>query len=103
MAAESNPATEPLDDYSDSTLYRWVIRSLYVAAIGLNVWILWKASADEVEVAIFKAKARTAIAKALRPFTLERDWRRAVNRMHYAAADTVEHGAPVEMGDNPDA
>lgn len=102
MTAETAAATEPLDNYADSVVYRWVIRGLYVTAIGLNVWILWKASADDTEVAIAKAKARAWCRRAARPFTTERDWRRAVNRMHYAAAETVEAGA-VTMGEDPDA
>jgi hypothetical protein len=102
VSAESAPATEPLEDYADSVVYRWVIRGLYVTAVGLNIWILYQASADDVEMAILRARARAWLEHLARPFTTERAWRRAVNRMHYAAAEAIE-GAAVPTGEDPDA
>jgi hypothetical protein len=92
----------PLEDYSDSATYRWVIRGLYVTAIGLNIWILWKASADDVELAILRNKARGLWAQVTRPATEAKIWRRSLNRMHFEVAETLEHGAAPTLGD-PDA
>lgn len=99
MPAES----APIDDYSDSAAYRWVIRGLYVTAIGLNVWILWKANAGDVETAIVKAKARAWWKKTTRPALIARDWRKALNRMHFEVAQTLEAATVAPESEPPDA
>lgn len=83
------PETAREDDVAERA-YIWTIRVLYAAAIGLNVALALHALGDDVEVRVLMAKAKGHVARALRPLAAQREWRRAVNRMHYEATTAVE-------------
>jgi hypothetical protein len=82
--------TSPLDDYSDSPTYKWVIRGLYATALAMNVYVLWEMSAQDYERELVRRKAVELWKRATRPIRLERDWRRLVGSMHWEALHIVE-------------
>ena len=92
--------TEPLENTEDSAAYRWLIRGLYATAIGLNVWLLWKANSGDTETEILKARVRAQWRRVTQPIRTERAWERARNRMHFAAIRALEE--PAELGKDPD-
>jgi hypothetical protein len=86
--------TEYQVEYGDSPVYRWTIRSLYAAAIGMNVWIMWQASRDDVEMAILRDRITRWAKRTARPITAQRDWVKSVNRMYFDASQTLESEIP---------
>jgi hypothetical protein len=92
--AEGEATTEYQVEYGDSPVYRWTIRTLYALAIGMNVYIMWQASRDDVEMAILKSKATAWVKQVTRPFTVHREWQKSLNRMHFDAVQTLEGAAP---------
>lgn len=80
-------------EYGDSPVYRWTIRTLYALAIGLNVYLLWKAAADDSEVEIWKAKARALGRRAMHPFHVEQQIQRETGPMLWEAVQIVEAAA----------
>jgi hypothetical protein len=87
-------STEYQVEYGDSPVYRWTIRGLYAAAIGMNVWIMWQASRDDVEMAILRDRVTRWAKRTARPITAQRDWTKSLNRMRFAAAQTLEESTP---------
>lgn len=77
--------TEYQVEYGDSPAYRWTIRCLYATAIGMEIWVLWKATADDVEVEIVKEKVRRWVRAKVRPLQIAQAWPMAVTRMHNQA------------------
>lgn len=80
-------------EYGDSPVYRWTIRTLYALAIGLNVYLLWQAAADDTEVDILKAKAKAWGRGALHPFHVEQQIQRETGPMLWEATQIVEAAA----------
>lgn len=78
---------------ADSRLYRWTVRTLYVVAVGLNVYLLVRASADDTEVAIAKARAAAWWREVTKPWREAERFRRAANRVQYEAAQIVEEAS----------
>lgn len=88
---------EPLEDYSDSPTYRWVIRGLYAAGLALNVYVLWDMSHDEYETAVVRERAVQLWNRCLAPIRDQREWRRKVSWLHWEAQQIVEEST----SDNP--
>lgn len=92
------PDRDATDEAEDPALYLWTIRILYAAALGLNVWMLWKASADDVELQIVRRRMGEAWKQLAAPARRAREWRKGVARMHWAALQTLEE-SNAESGD----
>lgn len=86
--------TDPLEDTEDSVVYTWTIRTLYAVALGLNIYLLWQTSKDDAELAVMRQRMTTAWAKVTKPLRTQREWNKAVGRMHWQAIEIVEEGAP---------
>jgi len=78
------------NDDDDARLYRWTIRSLYLAALVANAWLLWDQVKDtpEAQVAISKVKARAD--KIAAPLTNRQWFRRQANAVIYEAVTVLE-------------
>jgi len=72
------------------TAYKWTIRALYMVAIGLNVWLLWDAVADDAETQVLKAKWTVWKNKALAPFHLNRTVAKETGPMIWEAQRIME-------------
>jgi hypothetical protein len=81
--------TGPLEDTTDSAAYRWTIRCLYAAAIGMNIYIAWSQSRDEVEMALLRQKASALMDRCRAPFRRQQQWRKDLGRMHGQVMETL--------------
>lgn len=85
--------TEPLEETDDSAVYTWTIRVLYAAALGMNVWLLWKASQDDTDLAILRTRIANWGRRVTLPLHHRAEWKKALGRMHWEAREIVEEGA----------
>jgi hypothetical protein len=77
-------------DQGADLAYRWTVRTLYVVAIALNVWVLWDQLAEDADAKVVKAKVNAWMAKALRPFHLDRQVKREAGAVIFEAMQVVE-------------
>lgn len=91
--AEGEASTEYQVEYGDSPVYRWTIRTLYGLAIGMNVYIMWQASRDDIEMEILRRRVTAWGRRLARPITAQREWSKSLNRMRYEVSETLE-GVP---------
>lgn len=80
----------PAQPTDDDRLYRWTIRSLYIVAIGLNVWLLWDQMKDGPEAQMAKAQLVRWKDQALKPMRDRQMFRKHANRLLYEATEIVE-------------
>lgn len=62
-------------------VYTWTVRSLYAAAIALNVWLLLETLQESPEGQVILEKLRELQHRALAPVRERKAFRRAANRM----------------------
>ena len=74
---------------SADVAYRWTIRVLYTVAIALNVYMLLDTVADDAQVAQWKAQAKAAGDKLLRPFHIDRMVKRGTGPVLWEAEEIV--------------
>ena len=77
-------------DQGADLAYRWTIRTLYVVAIALNVWVLWDQLAEDPEAKVLKVKLSSWAAKALKPFHLDRQVKKETGAVLWEAQTIVE-------------
>lgn len=87
MADDPGAIADLTDPTPDETVYKWAIRALYVAAIGLNIWMLADQMKDSEEWAITRRRWDYRLA----------DWKRRAEPMlarldfrHHADAIVAE-------------
>jgi len=59
--------------------YKWTVRSLYVAAIGLNLWYMAETYKGSPEGEAMKAKAAKVFNALRHPYTEAKKFRRMAN------------------------
>ena len=70
--------------------YRWTVRALYLVAIGLNVWVLWDAVADDEDTARLKATIGTWRDRLLHPFRVDQMVKKHTGAVLWEATRIVE-------------
>ncbi len=85
-----------MDESRSEVAYRWVVRTLYVVAMGINVVYLLEHYQDTPEVQRAMGRVRRAEAWLRRPFTRIRDLRRAKTEVLLEAWNTVEEARGAE-------
>lgn len=78
------------DDDPVDRVYVWTVRTLYVTLIGLNIWIYWRSVRDDPEFAVVRSRVDRFVARCRAPFNRERDFRKAVGRMHWQALEALD-------------
>ncbi len=79
-----------MDESRSEVAYRWVVRALYVVAMGINVVYLLEHYQDTPEVQRAMGRVRKVEAWARRPFVRAREWRRGRTEVLLEAWRTVE-------------
>ena len=70
--------------------YRWTVRALYLVAIGLNVWVLWDAVAEDEDTARLKAKVTAWRDRLLDPFRVDQMVKKHTGAVLWEATRIVE-------------
>ena len=79
-----------MDEPRSETAYRWVVRTLYVVAMGINVIYLLEHYQDTPEVQRAMGRVRKVEAWPRRPFARARQMRKAQTEVLLEAWNTVE-------------
>ena len=78
------------NDDDDARLYRWTIRSLYLAALVANAWLLWDQVKDTPEAQVAIKKVRDRAERITAPLTHRQWFRRQANAVIYEAVTVLE-------------
>jgi hypothetical protein len=78
-----------VEDDTAEVVYTWTIRSLYVLAIGLNVYMLWEQMKDTPEVGEYRARWETAKARALAPLKERKRMKLETGKVIFEAMEIV--------------
>lgn len=79
-----------MEESRSEVTYRWVVRTLYVVAMGVNVIYLLEHYQDTPELQRAMGRVRRVETWLRRPFTKIRDLRRAKTEVLLEAWNTVE-------------
>jgi len=71
-------------------IYRLTIRSLYVAALVLNAWVLWDQVRDSPEGQALTARVRSFSDKVTKPVREAQLFRKQANAVVFEAVTIVE-------------
>lgn len=95
--AEQQAGTDdyPIASDADDLIYKWTIRTLYMVAIGLNIWIMWD-QLDGTEAERVRRKVTDTWHKAIAPLKEQRVFARSLNKVLYQATEIVEETASDE-------
>ena len=77
-------------DFDDERIYRRTIRTLYVAALVLNAWVLWDQVRDTPEGVAMRARLQAVSDKLTKPVRDRQRFRRHANAVIYEATTIVE-------------
>jgi hypothetical protein len=78
-----------VEDDAAETVYRWTIRSLYVLAIGLNVYMLWEQMKDTPEMGEYRARLDLAKQRALAPLRERKRMKLETGKVIFEAMEIV--------------
>ena len=71
-------------------IYKLTIRSLYVAALVLNAWVLWDQVKDTTEGQALRQRLSSATDKLTTPWRERKRFRRNANQVIFEATTIVE-------------
>jgi len=86
-----DPRTE--HDTPADTAYRWTIRTLYLAAIILNVWVLWDQTQNDTQKAVLGARLKKWGERIMHPIRVEQQIEKETGPMLWEAQTIVETAA----------
>lgn len=81
---------EEIQESSSDAVYKWTVRSLYLCAIGLNLWYLVEQYRSTPEGQVIQERTETLLEKLRRPFRERKHFRRMVNETIVEAWITVD-------------
>lgn len=79
-----------MGDEESQRLYRLTIRSLYVAALVLNAWVLWDQVRDSPEGRALVARLQTLKDRMAEPVRQRAQFRKHANQVVFEAVTIVE-------------
>lgn len=81
-------------------VYRWTVRTLYLVAIALNVWVLWDSVKDRPEVELRRREWTARLARITAPLRARRVWHVSRDRMHRQAQWALVEGEEADGDGN---
>ena len=76
-----------------SRAYRWTVRALYLAALGMNAWLIWDTMKTTPEGAAIEKRLNVFARRFTDPITERKIFRRHANEVIFEAVTVVEEAA----------